>query len=195
MDVRSTAARDWHLNRWQTLLFAVAVAATALAGWLAWRETRLAAESVRWVQHTFHVLSKIDVLTSALADAENGQRGFLLTGENAYLDPYRRAMPRVMPTFEELRAATSDNPDAQRRIDEIEPVLRHKLAELERTLERAREAGPAAGIEIVRSDSGIRMMEELRHQLAALHNEESGLLHQRFTTRDEYLHGSRSYAL
>src|SRR5262245_4145831 len=123
MNARSTAARDWHLNRWQTLLFAVAVAATSLAGWLAWRATGLAAESVRWVQHTFHVLQKVDALTSALVDAETGQRGFLLTGESAYLDPYRRAVPQVMPTFEELRAATSDNADAQRRIDEIAPVL------------------------------------------------------------------------
>jgi PAS domain S-box-containing protein len=195
MDARSAAGRDWHLNRWQTLLFAVALAATSLAGWLAWREARLASESVAWVQHTFRVLQKVDALTSALVDAETGLRGFLLTGESTYLEPYRRALPLVMPTLDALRDATSDNPEAQRRIAEIAPVLKLKLAEMERTLERAREAGPAAGIEIVRSDAGIRIMDELRHQLGAFRNAESELLHARLATRDAHLQGSRAYSL
>jgi PAS domain S-box-containing protein len=100
-----------------------------------------------------------------------------------------------MPTFEALRDATSDNPVAQRRIAAIAPVLRQKLAEMESTLERAHEAGTAAGIAMVRSDSGIRMTEEIRHQLAALRNDESELLRRRLATRDDYLHGSRSYSV
>ena len=187
--------RSWHLNGWQTLLFALAALAIVSGAWFAWREARLAATSVGWVQHTFSVLIESDQLLAALADAEVGQRGYLLTGDVSYLQPYDQALPRVATRFEALRRATADVPSAQVRLAEIEPLVRGKLDELSETIQRARSGEPEAALALVRSGAGKELMDEIRRGIAEIRAQEQELLRQRIAARDAYLRGTRSYAL
>ena len=187
--------RSWHLNGWQTLLFALAALAIVSGAWFAWREARRAATSVGWVQHTFSVLIESDQLLAALSDAEVGQRGYLLTGDVSYLQPYDQALPRVVPRFEALRRATADVPSAQARLAEIEPLVREKLDELTETIRRARSGEPEAALALVRSGAGKELMDEIRRGIAEIRTQEQELLRQRIAARDTYLRGTRSYAL
>src|SRR5262245_52552994 len=126
----SLVDRTWHLNRWQSLLFTLAALAIALAGFLAWREARAAATAVSWVQHSFGVLLQIDRLMAAITDTESGQRGYLLTGDAAYLEPYQKGAPRIGPALDALEATTVDNPDIQARLERLEPLVNQKLTEM-----------------------------------------------------------------
>src|SRR4051794_16989842 len=72
-------------------------------------------ESDRWLDHTRQVVIELERALSTLKDAETGQRGFLLTGEEEYLEPYRAASARMDEALGRLAALTADNPSQQAR--------------------------------------------------------------------------------
>ena len=63
-------------------------------------------------------------------DAETGQRGYLLSGEEPYLEPYRAALAQLDQILKRLRSLTADNAPQQRRLDALEPLTAKKLDEL-----------------------------------------------------------------
>ena len=66
-------------------------------------------KTAAWVSHTHEVLEKLDQLVAFLSDAENGRRGYVLSGQDRYLSHYRTAVERVERTLTELRVLTADN--------------------------------------------------------------------------------------
>ncbi len=85
----------WSLTRGQTVAIALLVAALLTDAVLTLHNIREVATSVQWVSHTHEVLGQLEQVVSTLKDAETGQRGYLLTGERVYLEPYEQAVPRV----------------------------------------------------------------------------------------------------
>jgi len=73
-----------------------------------------------------------------LTDAETGQRGFLLTGDPEYLEPYVAALGAVDSEIEQLRAIGQDNPTARPKIARLDSLVAAKLAELKETLRTPR---------------------------------------------------------
>ncbi|MEE7450029.1 histidine kinase [Methylobacterium radiotolerans] len=87
-------------------------------------------------------------------DAETGQRGYLITGNPAYLDPFTRA-GRDLPGAEaHLRALTGDNAEQQARLDQLRPIIAGKVDELTRTIERMQAGDQAGALDIVRTNAG-----------------------------------------
>src|SRR5215217_7677722 len=68
--------------------FLVAVIAVAAIAVVTWRSLQSREDAAARVNHTLSVIERLEALSSSLKDAETGQRGFLLTGEERYLDPY-----------------------------------------------------------------------------------------------------------
>src|SRR6266404_8034542 len=87
-------------NRGPALAVALLVVALVVDAVLSLHNIREVATSVQWVSHTNEVLTRLEAVLSTLKDAETGQRGYLLTGEPAYLEPYRDAVDRL-PRSEE----------------------------------------------------------------------------------------------
>ena len=81
------------------------------------------AASDNWSIHTHEVLEKIESLLSEMKDAETGQRGYLLTGNDWYLEPYNTAVQAIPGHFEELPKLTSDNPQQQSRIETLRSLI------------------------------------------------------------------------
>jgi CHASE3 domain sensor protein len=81
-----------------------------------------------WVAHTFIVLEKLGDLQSQIADAETGQRGFLLTGDAGYLEPYQASLTQIPESMLALRRLTSDNPSQQANITRMESHSASSLA-------------------------------------------------------------------
>src|ERR1019366_1446819 len=71
-------------------------------------------------------------------DSQTGQRGYIITGDESFLEPYQAAGTAIATTVDELRELTSDNPAQQKRIGQAEPLIAAKLAELKRTIEMRR---------------------------------------------------------
>ncbi|HLM69150.1 MAG TPA: CHASE3 domain-containing protein, partial [Longimicrobium sp.] len=80
------------------------------------------------VTRTHEVIIRLETTLSDVRDAETGQRGFLLTGEERYLEPYRSGTQRFGRDLERLRELTSETPSQQRRIEVLRRVGAEKMA-------------------------------------------------------------------
>ncbi|HEX4131815.1 MAG TPA: CHASE3 domain-containing protein [Pirellulales bacterium] len=148
-------------------------------GFLSYRSTTTLVANNRAAAHTELVLADLESLISLLKDAETGQRGFLLTGKESYLEPYATALSKIDTTFDDLRRLTNDNPNQQRRLDELKLVVRDKLKELDQTISLMKAQGFDAALKVVNNDSGKYMMDEIRSLVLKMRKEESELLQRR----------------
>jgi methyl-accepting chemotaxis protein len=156
--------------------FSVSFALLVAIGLVAYRSTdTLNATSVA-VTHTHQVLERIAQLMSKVTDAETGQRGFVITGDDRYLAPYESARTTIPATLDELRSLTRDNPAQQQRLNAMQPLLTAKLGELERTIALRRQAGLEPTIAVVKTDEGKKSMDELRRLAEQMDGEERALL-------------------
>src|SRR2546425_7301668 len=121
-------------NRLVLAGFCIATAILVFVGWQSYRNTERFTEASEWRKHTYEVLRNLDDALARLVDAETGQRVYLLTGDGAYLEPYRAAIKNIDQTIRDLKSLTSDNPNQQKRIQILEPLVEKKLAELQRTI-------------------------------------------------------------
>ena len=110
-------------NRLVLAGFGIATAILVFVGWQSYRNTARFAEASEWRKHTYEVLRNLDETVARLVDAETGQRGYLLTGDEAYLGPYRAAIKNIDQTIGDLKSLTSDNPNHQKRIQILEPLV------------------------------------------------------------------------
>ena len=156
--------------------FAAAASILVFVGWESYRNTTRFAEAAEWQKHTHEVLRTLDETVARVVDAETGQRGYLLTGDEAYLKPYRDAIKNLDQITGQLKNLTSDNPNQQNRIQAMEPLLERKLAELQRTIDLRREEGFTAANQAVLEGSGKAWMDQIRSLASEMANEENDLL-------------------
>jgi two-component system, NarL family, sensor histidine kinase EvgS len=156
--------------------FVIATAILVFVGWLSYRNTTRFAEADAWQNHTYRVLNTLDVTVARLVDAETGQRGYILTGDEAYLEPYRASNKNIDQAMGNLKNLTSDNPNQQKRIEVLEPLVERKLAELQGTIDLRKNEGLAAANRVVLKGSGKQWMEQIRAVVADMKSEEEDLL-------------------
>ncbi len=137
------------------------------------------ADADRWVTHTIEVRRIAGLLLSEMQDAETGQRGFLLTQNLSYLEPYDRAASSAPATLETLRKLTSDNPVQKDRLNSLEALINSKLAELRQTITLTRDGQRDAALEIVNTNQGKKLMDNIGASLATFSQEELDLLGRR----------------
>jgi len=100
------------------------------------------------------VLFTIEELTASIERAETGQRGFLLTGRDAYLEPFDRATQHIPGLIAKLGPEVEADPTASRLLSELKPVIADKLAELRETIEFAKAGNRDAALDLVGTDRG-----------------------------------------
>jgi len=157
----------------------VAVLLLALTAAVSFSNIRTLYVNAAHVSHSRAVLRQLERVLSTVKDAETGQRGYLLTGRDPYLEPYREAVGRLPAEMAELRQLTTDNAAQQARIATFEAQVAAKMAELESTIATYREQGPAAAIEIVATGQGRQQMLALRNSIAEMEHAENFLLAER----------------
>jgi sigma-B regulation protein RsbU (phosphoserine phosphatase) len=111
-------------------------------------------------------------LRAALVDAETGQRGFLLTGRDGYLEPYHRALQSLPLRFAELGSLTPESGLQRTRLNRVEGLASAKLAELGRTIELRQKSGLEAALQAVNDNFGKQTMDELREVTAQMDRDE-----------------------
>jgi signal transduction histidine kinase len=144
-------------------------------------QSKKISESERWVTHTHEVLTALEGVTSQLKDTETGQRGYLLTSEEAYLEPYHSGLMNAPARLQELEALIADNPQQQLRTAQIRILADKKLAELAETIQLHRLGKPEAAIALVKTDLGKNIMDEVRVLIEEIRVAEKILLKERQT--------------
>jgi signal transduction histidine kinase len=130
----------------------------------------------RAVEHTRALIEAADDLARALADAETGQRGYLITGADRYLSSYRAGAPDVATALRSLRDLTAGNAREQSELDSLAAFSASKLAELDTTITVRHDSGFAAAAAIVLTDRGRNYMLGARRVSGRLKSEELALL-------------------
>jgi CHASE3 domain sensor protein len=103
-----------------------------------------------------------------MQDVEIGQRGYLLTGNESYLDPYLQARDRLMPQFEVLDTVLAPYPQAKEPMARLRQALEGKIAEVDETIALYRAGDAEAALAIVTTDRGKELMDEARQLLTAI---------------------------
>ncbi|SEU09529.1 response regulator [Stigmatella erecta] len=156
--------------------FVIAALAVLLIALLSYRSLDSQVRSGELVTHTLEVVERLKGLLSLSKDAETGQRGFLLTGVESYLDPYDSASRAIPLQIQELRGLLADNPSQQRRLGELERLLTEKLGELNETISIYRAGKTETALKMVRTDRGKALMDRIRQTVEEMEQEERGLL-------------------
>ena len=166
----------WTFGRKIAAGFAVSFALLVVIGTVSYRSVDSLTQTSYLVTHTHLVLEKIAGVLRALQDAETGQRGFVITGDTAFLEPYNAGTAEVAHLVADLRSLTADNENQQRRIDQVEPLVSAKLDELKRSIALRQQGGFEPARKLVASGEGKKYMDELRQVLGQMEGEERALL-------------------
>jgi methyl-accepting chemotaxis protein len=164
-------------------------------GFVAYRAITELVGAADLVTHTRKVKETLSDVLSALKDAESGQRGFLLTGEERYLEPYNAAVQVVDRQEKNLRELTADNLNQQKRIATLEPLAAGILAELAATITLRRQRQERAAAQVVASDRGKAIMDQIRRVIGEMDDEENQLLTQRIQLAKATAHFATSAML
>jgi CHASE3 domain sensor protein len=183
---------SWTFGRKLAAGFAVSLVLLVAIGTVSYISIAKLSSTSEWVTHTHEVLEHVAGVLGQLKDAETGQRGYIITGDESFLEPYQSGSAEVLNVVKQLRKLTADNPSQQKRIDAAEPLIVSKLAQLKQTIELRRKGESDEAVKIVRGGEGKRVMDELRRILEEMDGEERGLLAQRTQEGEAAAHGAQS---
>jgi signal transduction histidine kinase len=149
----------------------VVIFSTAATYWAGLRLVRLRALAA---PHR-DVIVQAERLLSALEDAETGQRGFVITGDRHYLDPYESARSRLQGEIDRLRDLKNITVPI-RELDAIQALVRTKLDELGEMTALRRDGGFAAAAARLQQGAGKETMVELRKRVSAVRDQQEALI-------------------
>jgi diguanylate cyclase (GGDEF)-like protein len=149
-------------------LYVFLVAGLVAAAALFIYEARLIVEDNANDEEAFAVLLAGNQVLHDLENAETGQRGYLLTGGSAYLEPYRQGVDDLDDTMSKLRQAVAADPDSVDLVRKVERAKSEKVMELARTIGLAQSGNREAALAFVRTDEGKGIMDALRRDLELL---------------------------
>jgi CheY-like chemotaxis protein/signal transduction histidine kinase/CHASE3 domain sensor protein len=156
---------------------AIALLAVALIALFTYRSLETREDAVLRFTHTLEVMAQLESLQSSLKDAETGERGFLLTGDETYLDPYNRARAALPGQFTTVRSQTvASTPEQRQRLDTLEGLAAEKMTDMEETITLRRAGNGAAALALVRRNGGKATMDRIRAVVSDMETAERALL-------------------
>jgi PAS domain S-box-containing protein len=155
--------------------------------WVANWNTRRVADNGLWVAHTREVLQAIGAVRATVAEAEAGQRGFLVSGESRYVDVFNDAASSAEDQIHRLSTLVVDNPAEAARATELEALVLDRIGSLRHTLSVRAEQGAGPAQRIVASGDGQRIMERIQGLTQTMRHAEDALLSERTAQNDRSL--------
>lgn len=145
--------------------------------WVAFHSVDILVDSEQWVRHTLEVINQVEVIMGAAKDAETGNRGFLMTGDYHYLQPYTEAIQELPGDLNRFQSFTSDNASQQMRITYMRAVLEQRLALLAQGIAMRQAGSDRDDLRLlVLSGTGKAEMDHLRQIADEMEAEERRLL-------------------
>jgi signal transduction histidine kinase len=147
------------------LLFGLAVSIAVLI--YSERSYRRLDEVNRLIATSLETQAVLNELRALVADAETAQRGYLLTGNKRYLEPYTFAVPRIADRYVKVRdfIMRTGEPDQRARVSHLNNLIGKRLAELEATIALFEKSGGKAALDLTTTDVGNSVMRQLRSTL------------------------------
>jgi PAS domain S-box-containing protein len=175
---------DWEPKLWRTMAVATALSLGLflLAGVFGIEYSHSTATSAN-VNRTYRERLEIDTLIAALRDAETAQRGYVITGDTAFLAPYRTARARFERQAIELGETFRHLPGQQRRLARLRELATAKFADMEKMTALRQAQGLHAAVAGVSQGEGTRLMAAINGIHAAMVAEQNRLLRSGLTSQ------------
>lgn len=167
---------------WALVPLVVALLASAYIN-IAYNKTVRATREL--VNHSLTVNNAIFELLSALQDVETGQRGFLITADRAYLEPFDKGTAKVEPLIARLQGLVRDNRVQTAQVAAISTLARQKVSETAQTVRVRQEQGFDKARLIVAGNEGKRTMDDVRVAVAEMRQTEQTLLSSRIDAMND----------
>jgi signal transduction histidine kinase/CheY-like chemotaxis protein/CHASE3 domain sensor protein len=168
LSVSTTASRT---EFWTALGVIAALLFFLISGAVSFSNVQILKSDSAKIAHTHDVIVALDTLLSTMLDAETGQRGFLLTGNEKYLQPYDDAVSKVNSELSAIATLTLQ----QTELGELKAHVDARLAMLKQTIDLRRREGATAALAEVNTDRGKVEMDAIRAQLGIMRQEEARL--------------------
>lgn len=154
----------------------VSVALLVLVLWMAYSSLREVQDTSALSHHTQEVRIALNAVSESLLKMETGQRGFLLTSQQAYLKPYVSGLAALDPQLQKLELLIADNDQQTQRLRALRQAVAERRGQLEHGLQLRQTAGIEAAIAYLQVGRGIATMREVLRALATMSTEEARLL-------------------
>ena len=158
----SQSATRFSVPRGMLAGFLIAALATVLIALVNFRTAQVRSHAVEAMDETTVTMRHLNLFVSSLKDAETGQRGYLLTGDANYLQPYNLSLGAMDRNMARLQELTNDSAVQRRLVQQIDDLRQEKLRELSETIELRRTKGHDAAVAVTRDDAGRVLMERIR---------------------------------
>ena len=142
------------------------------------------------VNHTNEVLIEAEAITSHMKDAETGQRGYLITSDPQFLQPYEGAYEKTTDSYNNLVELTADKPVQQKNLREVKALYEAKFGQMQNIIDMARKNAnfvddtDARLREMIR---GKKIMDDLRLAIERIKEEESTMLTEHLEQQQIYI--------
>lgn len=166
----------WTIGRKITSGYGLSLFALFLVGLVSYRSLDVLIDASSQVAQATRIQSELANLMSRMKDAETGQRGYIITGDDSFLEPYTAAKDDVPLIIERLRGLIIPGAVQQHALDEADSIIKEKLHELNRTIEMRRTQGFEVTQKVVQEGAGKRFMDDLRALVTKLDREQGELL-------------------
>ncbi|MBL8950488.1 MAG: CHASE3 domain-containing protein [Myxococcaceae bacterium] len=185
----------WTFGRKIGLGYGLAVALLAFVGLVSYRGVESLISTSRWVSHTHEVLEHLARAGALMREAESGQRGYIISGDEGYLAEYNEALGSIPANAKALRTLVSDNVRQTQSFDDVERLVAARLALMKTAVDVRKAQGVDAATKIISSGDGKRSMDDIRARLIAMEQEERRLLAQRAAESESTATGVHSTIL
>lgn len=166
---------------------AAALLVVGLGSWAGFRIYGQIRDSAQNRLHVSEVTRLAGEFAADLTDAETGQRGYVLTGDVGFLQPYDAVVGQLPTKLNDL-SSLSPHPDARQHLDMIRPLLKQKLAIMAEVIALCRQNNFAAGVERIRKGDGKKSMDAIRQELKSLLHLEDAQLSANEADFQQHLH-------
>lgn len=158
------------------LSFLMGLLILLIVGITAWQTNAKQIENSALVAHTHHVLSNAEGLLNALTEAESTSRGYVISGNAAFLTPYQKILEDVEIQYRQLLSLTADNPEQQQRLFVIKPMIDQRLSILAALNQMRRDQGIEFIQERFVNGRGKQLQDEIRARIGEMERAEEKLL-------------------
>ena len=158
---------------------AVAGLTLLMVAGLSYRNALSFIEASQWVSHTHDVLAELEATASAVSEARTATRGYVITGQEVFLEPYQGATSGVRTHFDRVKSLTTDNDRQQLRAAILKNALTAELNTLQGDIDVRSQQGFDAARQRVATELVLKQMKEVGSVISEMKQEEEDLLKRR----------------
>ncbi|MDP4249591.1 MAG: response regulator [Bacteroidota bacterium] len=139
--------------------------------------------STNWVTHTYKVISELDQVIAPVRNAEVAQRGFIISSDPSYLEPFHGAFQESLNALERVKSMTTDNAEEQANCERLRGYINIRFARLETLIDAKKSNGP---VTMEQLQAGSEYMDSIQATVLLMKNSETSLLAKRTVRFDSF---------